>query len=82
MLFLECENLSPLFYKINIFLQKTATCIGLQVNIFFSILGVVFAVPFLFYFHKFQLFWLKNCEIIFTAMYFYLYELKKYVSDF
>ena len=24
----------------------------------------------------------KNFEIIFTALYFYLYELKKYVSDF
>ena len=56
-----------LFYKYDIFLQKTTTCIELQAEqifilrkyircIFFSILGVAFAVPFPSYFQKLQLF--------------------------
>ena len=73
-----------LFYKINTFLEKTTTCTGLQaeqilsVNIYihiFSILGVAFAVPFLCYFQK-------KIELISAALYFYLCELKMYVSIF
>ena len=67
-----------LFYKVNTFLQKTTTCIGLQaeqifsVNIsyIFSILGVAFVVPFPCYFQKLQLFvvkkfWSDFCWIVF-----------------
>ena len=46
---------------------------------YFSILGGAFAVPQA-YFHK--LLGVKNFEIIFAALYFYFYELKKRVSDF
>ena len=68
------RKFESLFYKIHVCLQKTTTCIGLQaeqkfsVNIYFSILGVTFAVPFLCYFQKLQLF---------AALYYYIYELKK-----
>ena len=80
-----------LFHKINTCLQKITTCTGLKteqifsVNIwytYFSILGVAFAVPFLCYFQKFQLLVVKNFELIFAALYFYIYELKKRVPDF
>ena len=73
-----------LFYKINTCLQKTTTCIRLRAgqifsvniqNIYFSILDVAFAVPFLCYFQKFQ-FVVRNFELIFAALYFYVYELK------
>ena len=72
-----------LFYKINTCLQKTTTCIRLRAgqifsvniqNIYFSILDVAFAVPFLCYFQKFQ-FVVRNFELIFAALYFYVYEL-------
>ena len=76
-----------LFYKINTCLQKTTTCIGLRadqvfsVNIkytYFSIWGVAFTEPF----QKLQLLVVKNFELIFAALYFYIYELKNFVSDF
>ena len=41
-----------------------------------------FAILFLCYLQKLQLLVVKNFEIIFAALYFYLYELKKGVSDF
>ena len=77
----KVKKFESLFYKINTCLQKATTCIGLQaeqifsVNIYytyFSILGVTFTVPFLCYFQK----------LIFAALYFYIYELKKCVSEF
>ena len=85
------ENLSLCSTKLMHFCEKTTTCVGLQVeqiffvNIsytYFSILGMGFAVYFLFYFRKFKPFVVKNFEIIFVALYFYLYKLKKCVSDF
>ena len=36
---------------------------------------------FLCYFQKLQILVVKKFELIFVAMYFYIYELKKYVSD-
>ena len=80
-----------LFCKINTCLQKTISCIGLQVKqmfspyiwyIYFSIFGVAFVVPFPCCFQKLQHLVIKNFGIIFAALYFYLYELKKGVSDF
>ena len=67
----KCES----FYKINTYLQKGTTCIGLQaeqifsVNIYFSILCVAFAAPFLSYFQKLQLLvanklWTNFCCIV------------------
>ena len=61
----KCES----FYKINTFLQKVTTCIGLQANTYFSILCVAFAAPFLSYFQKLQLlvankFWTNFCCIV------------------
>ena len=67
-----------LFYKITTCLQKTITCIGLRTeqifsvniyNTYFSILGVVFMIPFLCYFQKLQLlvvnqFWTNLCCIV------------------
>ena len=69
---------ASLLYKINVCLQKTTTCIGLQaeqifsVNIwytYFSILDVAFAVPLLYYLQKLQLlvvkkFWTNFCCIV------------------
>ena len=58
---LKVRKFELLLCKINTFLQKTTTCIGLQVEqifavnreyTYFSILGVVFAVPFLCIFPK------------------------------
>ena len=43
----------------------------------FSILGVAFTVPLLYYFQKLQLLVAKNFELIFAALYFYIYQLKK-----
>ena len=49
----------------------------------FSILGVNFAIPFpKCYFQNFQLLVVKKFQIIFTALYFYLSELKECVSGF
>ena len=50
------------------------------IHLLFSILDVVFAVPFLCYFQKLLL--VKKIKVIFAALYFYLYVLKKSVSDF
>ena len=47
---------------------------------FTPLLGMVFAVHFLCYFQKLQL--VVKLELIFVALYFYIYELKKCVSDF
>ena len=44
---------------------------------FFLILDVAFAIFFLCYFQNLQLLVIKKFEIIFAALYFYLYELKK-----
>ena len=51
---------------------------------YFSISGVAFVVPFLCYFQKLQLLVLKNCELIFVALYFYYtryFQLKSSLSD-
>ena len=65
----KVRKFGSLLHKINPCLQKTTTCIGLQaeqifpVNIqytYFSILGVAFAVPFLYYLQKLQLLVVKN----------------------
>ena len=85
--------LESLFYKTNICLQKTATCIGLQAeqvwsvidifNIFFSVLGVTFMLPFLCCFQNLHLLVIKKkIEIIFGELYFHLYELKNFASHF
>ena len=74
----KVKNFESLFYKINTRLKKTTTCLGLRVEqillvniyyIYFSILSVAFAVPFLCYFQKLQLlvikrFWIKLCCIV------------------
>ena len=52
-----------------------------NVNIF-SILGKVFADLFLCYFQRLQLLAVKNIEIVFPALYFYLHELKTCNSEF
>ena len=44
---------------------------------YLSDLGVVFVVIFLCYFQRLQLLAVKKIEIIFSALYFCLYELKK-----
>ena len=77
--------------KLILFLQKaTTTCIALQAEqifsviiqyMYFSILGVAPAVPFLYYFQKLQPLMVTNFEIIFAALYFCLYELKHCVSE-
>ena len=65
----KMRKFESFFYKINTCLQKATICIVLQVEqifpvniwyIYFSILGVVFAVPFLSYFQKLQLFVVKK----------------------
>ena len=70
-------------------LEKPTTCTGLQaeqiflVNIYytyFSILGMALSVPLLCYFQKLQLLVVKKFGLIFAALYFYIYKLKKYVS--
>ena len=45
-------------------------------------LGVDFVVPFLCYFQKLQLLVVKKFWTVFGALYFYIYELKKTVSEF
>ena len=47
----------------------------------FSILGVAFAAPILCFFQKLQLLEVKNFELIFAALYFYLYVFKKCISE-
>ena len=73
------ENLSR-------YLQKNTASIWLRaeqifsVNIwytYFPVLGVAFAVPFLCYFQKLQLLVVKKFSLIFAALYFYIYVLKK-----
>ena len=86
----KVRKFESLFYKINTCL--TTTCIGLQVEqrlsvnifymFFFSILGVAFAVPFQFFPEAPASCYKEIFEIIFNALYCYLYELKKCVSDF
>ena len=59
----KVRKFKSLFYKINTCLQKTTTCIGLQaeqifsVNIqhTFSVVGMAFMDPYLYYFQKLQL---------------------------
>ena len=85
----KLRKFEPFFYKINTYLQKATTCIGLQaeeifsVNIKynFSILGVIFAVLFLCYFPKLQLLVIKKIEIKFTALLFYLCLISKKVPQ-
>ena len=77
--------LTSLLYRVNTCLRKTTTCNGLRaeqifsVNIYtyVSILGVAFTLPFICYFQKLKLLDIKKSEIIFAALYFYIYELKK-----
>ena len=45
-------------------------------------LGVIFTVRFLCYFQELELLAVKHFELIFAAFSFYIYELKKFVSDF
>ena len=92
----KIRRFESFFYKMNIVLQKTISCIGLQAQQIFSVnILSKFSVICIF----FQ-FWRDFCgsfsmlfpkapasselifELIFTALYFYLYELKKCVSDF
>ena len=47
-----------------------------------SILRAAFVVPFLCYFQKFHLLVAKSFELIFAALCFNIYELKKCVLDF
>ena len=79
------------FYEINTFLQKTTTCIELQAEQIFSLIiqyiyffnfGRDFCGSFSMFIQKLQHLVIKKIEIIFTVLYFYLYKLKKYVSDF
>ena len=49
---------------------------------YFLILGVAFAVPFLCYFQKLQFLVVKKIKLIFDAVYYYIYQLKKCLSDF
>ena len=74
----KVRKFESLFYKINACLRKTATSFGFQVEqifsvnlqyTYFSILGVVFEVPFLCYFQKLQFlvvkkFWTNFCCIV------------------
>ena len=86
----KVRKFGSLFYKINTLLQKARQIVARAnilfkhiINIFFPILGVLFAVSFWCYFQKLQLLLIKKkIEIIFDALYFYLCEFKKCVSDF
>ena len=79
----KVRKIESLFYKINTCLQKTTTCIGLQVEQIFSVnikyifyfnFGHGFCGSFSMFFHKLQL---LVINFFFTELYFYLYELKK-----
>ena len=73
------------FYKVNTYLQKSITCIGLQadrsnvlskyINYTFFNFGRGFAVPFLCYFQKLQLLVVKKL-LMFAALCFYIHGLK------
>ena len=84
----KLRKFEPFFYKINTYLQKATTCIGLQaeeifsVNIKynFSILGW-FLRFFFCYFPKLQLLVIKKIEIKFTALLFYLCLISKKVPQ-
>ena len=74
----KARKFGSLFYKINACFQKTTTCIGLQAeqkfSVYFSILGMAFAVPLLGYFQKLQLllvkkFWTDFCCIVLVLLY-------------
>ena len=76
---------ASLLYKIDTPLQKPTTCIGRLADkiftreiqyIFFSVLGVNFVAPFLYFFQKLQLLAIKKFRNNFCALFFYLYELK------
>ena len=80
-----------LFYNLIRYFQKTITCLGLQeeqyslliFNIYnFCNFGYGFWALFLCYFQKLHFLVIRNFEIIFAALYFYLCELKRCVSDF
>ena len=77
------RQFESLFYKTDTCLQKTSICIGLQAEqiffVYFSILGV--ALRFFFYVisRSSSFLWQKKIEIIFAALYWYLYELSKCV---
>ena len=74
----KVRKFESLFYKINTCLQKSTACIGLKAeqifsvntwHTYFSILGVAFTLPCLFYFQKLQLlvvkrFWTNFCCIV------------------
>ena len=85
--------LESLFYKTNICLQKTATCIGLQAEQVCSVIDIFNIFFFSFrrdFYASFSMLFSeppsscdkKSYEIIFGQLYFYLYELKKFVSHF
>ena len=50
--------------------------------IFFQFWSWLLWFFFLCYFQKLQLLVVKKYEIIFAVLYFYLYKLEKYISDF
>ena len=92
----KIRRFESFFYKMNIVLQKTITCIGLQAQQIFSVnILSKFSVICMFFqfwrdfYGSFSMLFPKApasseliFELIFTALYFYLYELKKCVSDF
>ena len=84
----KVRKFESLFYKVNIFLQTITTCIGLEaeqilsINIWHAYFN--FGRGFYGFFSMLSLKAPASCDkkIIFAALYFYLYELKKCVSDF
>ena len=80
-----------MFYKINTFLQKITTCIGLQTaNIICKYITCIFfqfwmwLLRFVFYVvsKRSSFLWQKKNWIIFAALYFYLCELKSVSQTF
>ena len=63
-------------------IEGRANILSKYVIYIFSILCVAFAAPFFRYFQKLHLFFVKKIELIFAALYFYISELKKCISDF
>ena len=85
------RKLESSFYKIIIFLQKGTTCVRLQAERIFSVnmqytyslnFGCTFCRSFSMLFPKAPASCGKKIKITFSALYFCLYDCKRYVSDF
>ena len=87
----KVRKFRSLFYKLIDFCKKlprtldsweSKYCLKYIIYIFFQFCKWLLQFLFYFIFKSSRFLWKKNFEIIFVALYFNLYELKKYVSDF